>query len=88
MLNNKNSTVQELKKQFIQECTDLYPKKEHPGFVGKEKAIIATDLTQKELVKKYSVFIDYLEPYILVKKRLLMSETIIIESDIMRVIIL
>ena len=37
MSNNKTITVQELKEQFVQECTILDPKKEYPGYTGKEK---------------------------------------------------
>ena len=67
MLNN-NSTVQELKEQFIQECTILDPKKEYPGYIGKEKYFIVTALSELELRRKYRGIIELFAPYLVLDK--------------------
>lgn len=68
MFNNKNSTVQELKEQFIQECTILDPKKEYPGYIGKEKCFIVTALSELELKRKYKGIIELFAPYLVLDK--------------------
>ncbi len=68
MFNNKNSTVQELKEQFIQECTILDPKKEYPGYTGKEKCFIVTALSELELKRKYKDIVELFAPYLVLDK--------------------
>lgn len=68
MLNNKVFTVQELKEQFIQECTILNPKEEYPGYTGKEKYFIVTSLSESELQRKYTRFIEFFQPYLVLNK--------------------
>lgn len=68
MLNNKNSTVQELKEQFMHECTILDPKKEYPGYIGKEKYFIVTNLSETELKSKYASLMEPFRPYLLLDK--------------------
>ena len=68
MSNNKTITVQELKEQFVQECTILDPKKEYPGYTGKEKYFIVTTLSESELKRKYKDIIELFTPYLLLDK--------------------
>lgn len=68
MLNNKVFTVQELKEQFIQECTILNPKEEYPGYTGKEKYFIVTSLSESELQRRYTRFIEFFQPYLVLNK--------------------
>lgn len=68
MFNNKAFTVQELKEQFIQECTILNPKEEYPGYTGKEKYFIVTSLSESELQRKYTRFIEFFQPYLVLNK--------------------
>lgn len=75
MSNNKTITVQELKEQFIQECTILDPKKEYPGYTGKEKYFIVTTLSESELKRKYKGIIELLKPYLLLDKSFMYART-------------
>ncbi len=75
MLNNKNSTVQELKEQFIQECTILDPKKEYPGYTGKEKCFIVTALSELELKRKYKGIVESFVPYLVLDKSFIGART-------------
>ena len=68
MSNNKTITVQELKEQFMQECTILDTKKEYPGYIGKEKYFIVTALSELELKRKYKGIIELFEPYLVLDK--------------------
>lgn len=68
MSNNKTITVQELKEQFVQECTILDPKKEYPGYIDKEKYFIVTTLSESELKRKYKGIIELFKPYLLLDK--------------------
>lgn len=67
-MSNNNSTVQELKEQFIQECTILDPKKEYPGFTGKEKCFIVTSLSESEFKRKYKGVVELFAPYLVLNK--------------------
>ena len=49
MFNNKAFTGQDLKEQFMHECTILDPQKEYPGYIGKEKYFIVTSLSESDL---------------------------------------
>lgn len=68
MSNNKTITVQELKEQFMQECTILDTKKEYPGYTGTEKHFIITTLSETELKSKYASLIEPFKPYLLLNK--------------------
>lgn len=68
MFNNKKLTVQELNEQFIKECTVLDPKKEYPGYIGKEKCFIVTALSEKELKRKYKGIVELFAPYLVLDK--------------------
>lgn len=68
MLNNNNKTVQDLKEQFMQECTILDPKKEYPGYTGKEKYFIVTSLSESELKGKYKSIVEFFAPYLVLNK--------------------
>lgn len=65
MSNNKTKTVQEVKEQFIQECTILDPNEEYPGYTGIEKYLIITTLSETELKSKYASLIEPFKPYLL-----------------------
>ena len=65
MSDNKGVTVQELKEQFIQECTILDPNEEYPGYTGIEKYLIITTLSETELKSKYASLIEPFKPYLL-----------------------
>ena len=81
MSNNKTKAVQDLKEQFMHECTILDPKKEYPGYTGKEKWIIATDLLETELDLKYSAILDAYKPYLLVKPSFVDVRSIYIRNN-------
>ena len=68
MSNNEKVTVQALKEQFMKECTILDPKKEYPGYTGKEKYFIVTTLSEAELQGKYAYLIESFKPYLLLDK--------------------
>lgn len=68
MLNNKTKAVQDLKEQFMHECTILEPQKEYPGYIGKEKYFIITNLSETELKSKYASLVEPFRPYLLLDK--------------------
>lgn len=68
MFNNKAFTGQDLKEQFMHECTILDPKKEYPGYIGKEKYFIVTNLSETELKSKYASLMEPFRPYLLLDK--------------------
>ena len=68
MSNNKTITVQELKEQFMQECTILDTKKEYPSYTGTEKHFIITTLSETELKSKYASLIEPFKPYLVLNK--------------------
>ena len=68
MFNNKAFTVQELKEQFMNECTILDPKKEYPGYIGEEKYFIVTSLSESELKSKYKHIVELFTPYLVLNK--------------------
>lgn len=68
MLNNKTKAVQDLKEQFMHECTILDPQKEYPGYRGKEKYFIVTNLSETELNSKYASLIEPFKTYLLLNK--------------------
>lgn len=68
MFNNKAFTVQELKEQFMNECTILDPKKEYPGYIGKEKYFIVTSLSESELKSKYKHIVELFTPHLVLNK--------------------
>lgn len=75
MSKNKAVTVQELKEQFIQECTILDPKKEYPGYTGKEKYFIVTTLSESELKRKYKGIIGLFKPYLMLDTSFINART-------------
>mgnify|MGYP003290882959 CR=1 FL=1 len=68
MLNNKTKAVQNFKEQFMHECTILDPKKEYPGYIGKEKYFIVTNLSETELKSKYASLMEPFRPYLVLDK--------------------
>lgn len=68
MLNNKTKAVQELKEQFMQECTILDTKKEYSGYTGKEKYFIVTSLSESKLKRKYEGIVELFAPYLVLNK--------------------
>lgn len=68
MSNNKTITIQQLKEQFIQECTILDPNEEYPGYTGIEKHFIITTLSETELKSKYASLIEPFKPYLVLNK--------------------
>ncbi len=68
MFNNKAFTGQDLKEQFMHECTILDPQKEYPGYIGKEKYFIVTSLSESELKRKYESIVEFFAPYVLLNK--------------------
>ena len=53
--------------EFISCCTYLDANKEYPGWTGKEKYIISTDLERDELEKRFPEITLALSPYVLIK---------------------
>lgn len=54
-----------LDEQFKYECKVINLSYEYPGYTGKEKWAIITDLTEKELIEKYDEIISSYKPFIL-----------------------
>lgn len=52
----------------MHECTILDPKKEYPGYRGKEKYFIVTNLSETELNSKYASLIESFKTYLLLNK--------------------
>lgn len=49
--------------QFKYECKVINLSYEYPGYTGKEKWAIITDLTEKELIEKYDEIISSYRPF-------------------------
>ncbi len=54
-------------KDFVSCCTYIDANKEYPGWTGREKSIIATDLERDELERRFPEIIVVLSPYVLIK---------------------
>ena len=54
-------------KEFISCCTYLDANKEYPGWTGREKFIIATDLERDELEKRFPEITLVLSPYVMIR---------------------
>lgn len=53
-----------LKEEFQSECKVINLKYEYEGYIGKEQWAIISELTEKEILKKYSEFIDDYIPFL------------------------
>lgn len=53
-----------LDEQFKYECKVINLSYEYPGYTGKEKWAIITDLTEKELIEKYDEIISSYKPFV------------------------
>ena len=53
-----------LEEQFRQECLTISVSEEYPNYIGTEKWIIITDLSDEELIVRYESLIGEYSPYI------------------------
>lgn len=70
MSNEKIIVDPELYAEFLSDCKCIYLENEYPKHIGKERFLILSDLSEKELRAKYGILLKKYEPFILDTMRL------------------